>query len=197
MKISITLSFLIALVASPALAQTQATPGASQNQTEVAGEYTYAHSNAPPAACGCFSLSGGSASAARSFGPGYWGFVVDTTFLHASGISSASYDLTLSVFTAGIRLRPAPQARWSPFGQVLLGAEHAGGSLVKGNTPAATDPAIVFAMNIGGGLDRRLGRRWSLRLVEADYLMTQTSNGVNDLQNNLRLSSGLAYRFGK
>ncbi|MBB6145879.1 peptidoglycan-associated lipoprotein [Silvibacterium bohemicum] len=197
MKLSITISFLIALIAAPALAQTQPAAIASQNQTEVAGEYTYARSNAPPGGCGCFSLNGGSGSIAQPLGSAYYAFVFDTTVVHASGISSGNYDLTLSVFTAGFRIRPMPRARWNPFGQLLVGAEHASGSLVEGATPAATDPAIVFAMNVGGGLDRKFNGHWSLRVVEADYLMTQSSNRVNDLQNNLRISSGLIYRFGE
>jgi outer membrane immunogenic protein len=199
MKISITLStlsFLIAL-AAPALAQTQPAAASEHNQTEVAAEYTYAHSNAPPGGCGCFSLNGGSASVAQPLGSGYWAAVFDTTVVHASSISAGNYDLTLSVFTGGFRFRPAPHAKWNPFGQVLVGAEHASGTLVEGPTPAASDPAMVFAMNAGGGLDRRLTPHWSLRLVEADYLMTQTSNRVNDMQNNFRISTGLVYHFGK
>ena len=195
MKISMTLLFLIAL-AAPALAQTQPAVNAPHNQTEVAGEYTYAHANAPPGDCGCFSANGGSVSVARPLDTGYWAFVFDTTVVHAGSISPANYDLTLTVFTAGFRFRPAPHAKWNPFGQVLVGAEHASGSLVEGPTPAADDPALVFAMNAGGGLDRRLNSHWSLRLVEADYLMTRSSNRVNDLQNNIRISTGLVYRFG-
>lgn len=197
MKISITLSFLIALAAAPALAQTQPAASASEHQTEVAGEYTYVHANAPPAECGCFSANGGSVSIAQPLGSGYWAFVFDTTVVHASNISSGNYDLTLSAFTAGFRFRPAPHAKWNLFGEALVGAEHASGSLVEGATPAAADPNVVFAMNMGGGLDRRLNRNWSLRLVEADYLLTSTSNRVNDIQNNIRISSGLVYHFGR
>lgn len=197
MKISIVPFLLIALVASPALAQTQTAINGSHNQTEIAGEYTYVRSNAPPGGCGCFSLNGGSVSLARPLDTGNWSLIFDATVVHAGGISSGGYDLTLSVFTAGFRLRPMPHARWNPFAQVLVGAEHASGSLVEGPTPAATDPSTVFAVNAGGGLDRRLNPHWSLRLVEADYLLTETSNGVNDLQNNLRISSGLVYHFGK
>jgi peptidoglycan-associated lipoprotein len=187
----------MALAAAPALAQTQPAASAQQNQTEVAGEYTYAHSNAPPEGCGCFALNGGSGSVAQPLGSGYWALVFDTTVVHASSISPAGYDLTLAVFTGGFRFRPAPQSRWNPFGQVLAGGEHAGGSLVEGPTPAATDPGAVFAMNIGGGLDRRLNAHWSLRVIEGDYLLTRSSNRINDFQNNLRLSTGFVYRFGK
>ncbi|MFT4111201.1 outer membrane beta-barrel protein [Silvibacterium sp.] len=196
MKLSIAHLLLLALAVSSACAQTQPSASTWQGQTEVAGEYTWVHSNAPPAECGCFSLNGGSGEIARTFYSGYSAFVFDTTVVHAAGISPAGYDLTLSVFTAGYRFRPAPHERWNPYGQVLLGGEHASGTLVQGNTPAASDPGVVFAMNIGGGIDRRLGDHWWLRLVDADYMMTSTSNRTNDLQNNVRISTGLVYRFG-
>jgi outer membrane immunogenic protein len=195
--LSPTLSFLMALAAARSLAQTQPAPAPERNRTEVAAEYTYAHANAPPAECGCFSLNGGGISFAQPFGSGHYVGVFDTTFVHASSMSSGGYDLTLSVFTGGLRYRPTPHARWNSFGEVLLGVDHPSGSLIKGSTPAATDAALVFATNIGGGLDRRLNSRWSLRLVEADYLLTTSSNRVNDHQNNLRISTGLVYRFGR
>ena len=37
---------------------------------------------------------------------------------------------------------------------------------------------------------------FALRLVEADYFVTTFANGVNDHQNNLRLSFGVVARFG-
>jgi outer membrane immunogenic protein len=197
MKLSITFLFLITLGVVPVLSQTQASAIPSANQTEISGEYTYTHSNAPPAECGCFPLNGGSASIAQPYGSGYFALVFDTTVVHTSGISSGKYNLTLSVFTAGFRLRPTPGARWKPFGEVLIGVEHAGGSLVRGDTPAASDGGAVFAMNAGGGLDRRLSRHLSLRVIEADYLMTTSSNRANNVQNNLRIGSGLIYRFGR
>jgi hypothetical protein len=46
-------------------------------------------------------------------------------------------------------------------------------------------------------VDRRINEHWSLRIVEADYLLTTFDNGTNDHQNNLRLSTGAVYRFGK
>jgi outer membrane immunogenic protein len=193
------LAFLIATLAvSSATLQAQATaPAQVTHRPEVALEYTYAHSNAPPADCGCFSINGGSASFAEPLGRGYWALVFDTTVAHGSGISSRNYDLTLSVLTAGFRFRPSPYARWNPFGEVLIGGEHAAGSLVGPATPAAHDGGGVFALNAGGGLDRRINDRWSIRVVEADYLLTTSTNGVNNRQNNIRISTGVVYHFGK
>ena len=141
-------------------------------------------------------MNGASASFARPFGEGVWAAVFDVTTAHASGISAGDYDLTLSVFTVGGRYRPWPDSQWSPFGQVLIGASHASGALVEGNTPAATDATLKFASNVGGGLDYWISDRFSVRVLEADYLLTTYSNRTNDHQNNLRLSVGVAFHFG-
>ncbi len=196
MKTFFVLLFFIASASILSFAQAQSV-AYPDHRTEIAAEYSYVHANAPPADCGCFSSNGGSVSIAQPLRSGRFAFAFDTTIVHGSNISSGKYGLTLSTFTAGVRYRPLPRARWNPFGEVLVGAAHASGSLVEGPTPAASDSALVFASTIGGGLDRRLTGHWSLRLIEADYLLTTYSNRTNDHQNNLRLSVGAAYRFGK
>ena len=113
--------------------------------------------------------------------------VFDATIERASGISAGDFGLTLSVFTLGLRYGPWPNSTWSPFGEVLLGASHASGSLVEGDTPAAHDAALKFASNIGGGIYYWLNSNWSIRVLEAEYLLTTYSNRTNDHQNNLRL----------
>jgi hypothetical protein len=140
-------------------------------------------------------MNGGSISLAQPLSSPQFAFVFDATLAHGSGISAGGYNLTLSTFTAGLRYRPLPYSQWSPFGQVLLGAAHATGSLVRGDTPAATDSSLVFASTIGGGVDYWLNNRWSLRVFEADYLLTTYSNRVDGRQNNLRVSIGAAYHF--
>jgi peptidoglycan-associated lipoprotein len=181
----------------PSLAVAQASPtGSVRDGAEVALGYTYVRSNAPPAQCDCFSLNGGSVSVAQPWGSGHLAGVFDATVTHGSGIGPGKYDLTLASFTEGVRYRPFLRPRWDPFGQILVGVASASGSLVEGNTPAAKDAPVNFASNVGGGLDYRLGGRFSVRVVEADYLITTYRNGLNDHQNNLRLSVGIVYRFG-
>jgi hypothetical protein len=53
----------------------------------------------------------------------------------------------------------------------------------------------AFAGNFGGGLDLRVTHRFSVRLVEANYLLTTFDNGTNNHQNNLRISAGAVIRF--
>lgn len=191
--------FLFALffvVTASSLAVAQVPPANGEHRSpELALEYNYVRSNAPPAACDCFSLNGGSVSLAQPLGSGHLAAVFDAAVAHGSGISSSHYDLTLTSITSGLRYRPFLHPRWNPFGQVLIGVANASGTLVEGNTPAASDSTLNFASIVGGGIDYRLRRHWSLRLIEADYLLTRSSNRVNDHQNNLRLGAGIALRF--
>ncbi|MGD0735572.1 MAG: hypothetical protein ABR976_10515 [Terracidiphilus sp.] len=172
-----------------------ATPNA--NRVELALDYTYLRSNAPPGGCGCFNMNGGSASFAWPVRSGRVAIVGDLTIDGSSApISSNNFNLTLSTFTVGPRyLAPVHHFPIQPFGQVLFGAAHASGSLVKGKTPAYTDATATIALNLGGGADFRVNRTFSIRLAEADYLLTTFNNGVNNHQNNTRISSGLVIHF--
>ena len=184
---------------APAAAQTHAAAASEQPaRAELALDYTYLRSNAPPGDCGCFNLNGGSATFAWTLKPeGHFALVGDITAAHAGSISSSGYDLTLSSYTVGARYRfKLPQPSVQPFGQVLVGLAHTSGSLVEGQSQATANAGAAFAANLGGGLDLRVNQRFSVRLVEADYLVTTFDNGVNDHQNNLRVSAGVVVHFG-
>lgn len=184
----------------PALAQNSAQPAAPTDQpprAELALDYSYLHSNAPPGGCGCFNLNGGSASFAWALKPGSWDLVGDVVSVHAGNVSAAGYGLTLSAFTAGVRyLPPFSRSNLHPFGQVLVGAAHSSGTLVQGSNAGSANAGAAFAANVGGGLDLNLSRRFSIRLVEADYLVTTFDNGANNHQNNARIGAGVVFKFG-
>jgi outer membrane immunogenic protein len=202
MRITIrtTLALLLtiaAVSAHPAFAQnTAANAGTMEPRADLALGYSYMHSNAPPGGCGCFNVNGGSASFAWSFKPGSWAVVGDVVSGYAGGVSSAGYGITLSAFTAGVRYTP-PMGHSSlrPFGQVLAGVAHSSGTLVQGSLSATSNAGAAFAGNFGGGVDLRVSRRFSIRLVEADYLLTTFDNGSNNHQNNLRISAGVVIHF--
>jgi hypothetical protein len=48
---------------------------------------------------------------------------------------------------------------------------------------------------MAGGADKRLNRRLSWRLVEADYMVTTFDNTSNNHQKKTRLSSGIVIHF--
>lgn len=167
---------------------------------EVAVEYTYEHSNAPPASCTCFNLNGGSATFAWNLKPdklsGSFALVGDVTSAYAGGISTAGLNLTLSTFTAGVRYLPRlGKLPLHPWGQVLVGVAHASGTLAQAPNPGAANASAAFASMIGGGADLRLNQRFSYRLAEAEYMVTTFDNGSNNHQNNLKISTGVVFHF--
>jgi len=164
----------------------------SPSKAELAVTYDFERSNAPPGGCSCFSLNGGGANFAWPVKPRGFALAGDFSVTHSSG----SYELTLAAFTAGARYKP-PVPHWpvQPFGQVLIGVAHASGPLVEGRSPAVSNSGAAFAAKIGGGLDLRADRRMSIRLIEADYLVTTFDNGSNDHQNILHIGVGVVFRF--
>jgi outer membrane immunogenic protein len=197
-KVIFALLLIIAAVSTaPAVANAQSAAVAEkQPRAELALDYSYLRSNAPPGDCGCFDLNGGSATFAWPVRPGKFALVGDITVTHTGAISGNGYSLTLSSYTAGAHyLSRFGHSPLQPFGQVLIGVAHTSGSLVQGPNPAASNASAAFAANLGGGLDLHASRHFSFRLVEADYLVTTFNNGANDHQNNLRLSAGVVLHF--
>ena len=204
MRVSFRVSLLVlsaAIVFSATThgARAQQAPPAVQTEprAELAADYSYLHSNAPPGGCGCFNLNGGSVTFAWYLEPSL-ALVGDFGIAHAGSITPAGYDLTLSTYTAGLRYRTRlGHSSLHPYGQVLVGLAHSSGALVQGESPTVSNAGAAFAAKVGGGLDLKVSRRFALRLVEADYLATTFDNGANNHQNNLRLSAGLVLHLGK
>ena len=168
----------------------------TQPSNEIALDYTYLHTNAPPGGCGCFSMNGGSGSYAYHFGPQF-AAVIEVGAVHASKIDSTGLDLTLTSYLAGPRFYyRRPMTRFVPYGQVLLGAVRATGGLAPVNADGAPS-ATVFGSTLGVGVEFNVSRSITLRVAQIDYFVTTFENKVNNHQNNVRISAGAAYHFGK
>jgi len=186
---------LAAVSAHPASAQ--AVPDATgPHRAELAVEYSYIYSNAPPGGCGCFNLNGGRATFAWPIRQGNIALVGDVVSAYTNFTSASGYSLILTAYTGGIRYTP-PITRSSlrPFGQVLAGIAHADGTLVQKPNPGFLNAGASFAANMGGGFDWRMNDHLLIRLGEIDYLLTTIDNGSNNHQNNLRFGSGVVFRF--
>ncbi len=177
---------LILLPAKLAIVRAQ-----SMSLLEAGGNYNYLRTNAPPGGCGCFSMNGGAAWISyNSFGP--LAIVGELSVQHASNVLGSGAGLTLSSYQAGPRYRFPQVRRFVPFAQVLLGGSHASGSYASD-----TGLSNAFAATMGGGIDVELTSRVAIRAFEADYAFLHFPNGVNDHQNNLRISVGIAFKLGK
>jgi Outer membrane protein beta-barrel domain len=130
--------------------------------------------------------------------------------------------------TAFTLFGPRTYFRWrrlSPYAQVLIGAAYRSISTgVNGVTdldapildvanPANLFPGpdaevsarlattqTAFALEAGGGLDYRVGKHFSFRLLEADYVLTRfpsLSSGYRANQSNIKASTGFIFTFGE
>ena len=100
MRLRITHTFALLLtIAAVSVAQAVAqAPDQTAGQTaptsdkplraELALDYSYLRSNAPPGGCGCFNLNGGSATFAWPVKPGSFALAGDVTVAHAGAISA-------------------------------------------------------------------------------------------------------------
>jgi peptidoglycan-associated lipoprotein len=166
---------------------------------EVAFGYTFMHTNAPPSGCGCFSMNGGFGSVAWQLKPTF-ALVGEIGATHASDINPAKNDLTLTTFLFGPRFSArrklsageVPRLHGlTPYAQLLFGGAHASGAL-SGTTSGSSNG---FAFAAGGGVDLGLSHKLAWRVFQTEYLLTRIPNGVNDHENNFRLSSGLLIHF--
>jgi outer membrane immunogenic protein len=208
MQIRISTQFALVLIAT--LASALGVSARAQNhartspqpRSEVAITYTFVRSNAPVDGCGCFNLNGGSASFALGLGHSPFAAVADGSITHNGGIYSRDAgapgsSLTMTTFMGGLRYRPHfDRGAFKPFAQILLGGAHTSGTVFENqDSPTASTAGTSFAVQVGGGLDLKLKRHLALRLAEVDYMVTKFANGDNDHQNDLRINSGIVFRF--
>jgi opacity protein-like surface antigen len=154
-------------------------------------------------------LNGGSTSIAFNFNRhlglvGDFGGFADSEVKLNIGNSSSVVDSDGKAYTylVGPRFSFRNHTRVTPFVQALFGGMHASEVLLSNCSGSGCTPLPKenkFAMTAGGGLDIGVSRHVAIRLVQAEYLMTSFKNlgtGADARQNDMRLSSGIVFRFG-
>jgi opacity protein-like surface antigen len=165
---------------------------AQERQTfDVFAGYSYVRANPSTAGASSFNLNGGSASVAYHV-TGWLSGVADFGGYHSGNIIGSGGNGTLSTYLFGPRVTYRHFGRVKPFGEVLFGVARAGASAFQ-----STGSQNAFAMTVGGGIDYRLSDHFSLRPAKIDYLLTRFSelNTGTQSQNNLRVSTGVVFRF--
>jgi len=163
---------------------------ASAPQFEVSGTYSYVRANAANSGGG-FNLNGGGGSFAYNFNNRF-SAIAEVGVYRFSGLPGG-LDSTMYTYLFGPRISFQSFKRVTPFAQVLVGGGRLNAS--AGGVEAGENG---FAMAMGGGLDVPFGRHFAFRLVQADYLLTRFNrvDGSSATQNDLRISTGLVFRFG-
>jgi opacity protein-like surface antigen len=124
----------------------------------------------------------------------------DTTLTNPFTGASTKVDESDFTFLFGPQFSYRKNEKVVPFAHILLGG-------LRGKTSAAPFdigfpgfPMIIdinstdtaFAAAFGGGLDVKLTKGLAFRLVQADYLLSRFGGRT---QNNLRIGTGLVFRF--
>jgi len=146
-----------------------------------------------------FVLPGGSADAAYNFGGKArgLGLAADVNGESKSAIEP-SVGLTQFSIAGGPRYSfclacKNPHSTWF-YGQVMGGEVFAFNSLFPAPGAAKTS-ASSWIFQVGGGANVKLTPLISLRLAEADFLVTELPNAADNKQYDVRIENGIVFRF--
>ena len=93
--------------------------------------------------------------------------------------------------------------RWSrvtPYTQFLFGGARISAALVDPDGSVRSSDQNSFALAAGGGIDVALTHHIAATPIQVEYLMTQATDfagATGNVQNGLRYSAGLVFRFGE
>ena len=133
-----------------------------------------------------FTIPMDGASGSLAFHANRWFGVVGDAGVY---LSHGGTNLTAETYALGPRFSYCKFGRLVPFAEVLVGGTHFSGPVggVSGGD------GHHFTFGFGGGGDIVLGPRFALR-GEVEYFGWQATGATI---NNIRLSGGVVYRFGK
>jgi opacity protein-like surface antigen len=178
---------------------------AADNPQPVEAAVTFSYVNArntPPNGTTNVQMIGGGASVAYYAGPRF-ALVGEFSGVNQANVAAPGQRLTLESYLFGPRFVVHNGHRLVLYVQGTGGVTHDTGpaAILLSATNPASPQFLVFRHNTfsfaaGGGLDYRLSRHLTLRAVQAEYFLTKLpTNFGNPRENNLKLDSGLAYRF--
>ena len=168
-------------------------PGQVVPRYEIAGSFVYVNFN-PNGGFSSFNNYGGAGS--FTWNANRWlGITEEFTALdyHRQVVNVGSSSGTLISYLVGPRVNWRKFDYFVPFTELLVGVAHSGSALTGNNSESA------FGLEVGGGVDVALTKNIAWRFAEIDYLMTAFHGdflGASGRQNNLRLSTGMVFRFG-
>jgi hypothetical protein len=110
---------------------------------ELGFNYTYIRANAPPAACGGFSMNGGGGNLVVNMPHGL-SLVADLDATHASKINGTTQSITVFNYLVGPRYSYRTSSRFTPYVQVLLGGSE------ELSNDAFVQNSNAFAVSGGG-----------------------------------------------
>jgi opacity protein-like surface antigen len=172
-------------------------PAAAQDfpKFEVFGGYSYDHRSVGGTG---FGFNGGSTSFV--YNPiSLVGLKADFGAYHNSSFGT---NTTTFTYLFGPQFTYRGNEHVTPFFHVLLGGAHQSSSFSNvstssSSTSANSASANAFAFAGGGGLDVHVSPHIAIRVAQVDYLLTKFKDDEDNRQNNVRVSAGIVFRWGK
>ena len=172
---------------------------------------------------GGFDMNGGSAQ--FIYNANHWlSGVADFGAVAKGNVGVVNVEDTTAFFLFGPRAAYRRHGRFTPYAQILFGGADRSisrklNAVTDLNTPIfpvvqplnlfpgpgvditarVSASQTAFAMAAGGGLDIRIGKRFSFRPVAVDYVLTRFPSlltGRNQDQNSIRVTTGVIFTFG-
>jgi peptidoglycan-associated lipoprotein len=195
------MSVVLTGTVAAASAQTNSSPTgdlgptvSKSNPIALSVNYTATIGNAPPGNCGCFLLNGGSSEELFHVWKNI-AAVAQVAGSRAGKIPNSQQGLSLLTYMAGPRYSLLAAHRFTIYGQFLVGGVHGFDAYFPKDDMRSSGAANSLAFAPGGGLEVGIKNWLSVRAVEAEFLATRLPNNVNEHQHNLRISSGVVFRF--
>lgn len=183
-----------ALLTSGMMASAQET---STPVVETGLSYSYMRVN-PGGTLGSYNANGGYGYAEYNFSK-VFGLVGELGANHVGDANGVQLSNTSFEYLFGPRFNWR-HSRFTPYVQALVGGER----FSNGFNPGSADPRLFasqnnFAAALGGGLDIAVTNHIAVKPIQVEWLTTQFNNSAANLkyvQNNLRYSAGVVFRFG-
>lgn len=165
---------------------------------EIGANYTFTRVN-PGGALNSYNSNGGSGSVEYNFNK-VFGLVGELGGTRAGTDNGIALNNTTFEYLFGPRFN-LRHSRFTYYVQTLVGGERFSNGLNPGSAsnPVLNQSQNNFAAAIGGGVDIAVTSHIAVKPIQVEYLMTQVSpsgSTLNYVQNNLRYSAGVVFRFG-
>ena len=152
---------------------------------EIFGGYSYDHRSVGGTG---FGFNGGSTS--FLYNPSSLvGFKADFGAYHNQSFGT---NTTTFTYLFGPQFTYRGNEHVTPFFHVLLGGAHQSSSF-----SGVSSSANAFSFAPGGGLDVHVSPHVAIRVAQVDYLLTKFKDDEDNRQNNVRVSAGIVFRWGK
>ncbi len=116
-----------------------------------------------------------------------WDLAVRANYASA-GSALRGQNFTVTTFEVGPKWNSQKPRRESYFAELL-------GGVVRPTSDIMANNAMAMSITAGVGMEYSLNERWSFRIIEVGVNLTTEKNGGDNLQENLRIQTGLKYRF--